>query len=91
MKKQECKGIVEYFACEFIAILHTSSLSFVFSFYSKSSPLYQSNHTVDVTPPEIILCFLYARYLKMFEMEVVDLREIGILCYAYVCSPSCIH
>jgi hypothetical protein len=84
MKKQECTGIAEYFACEFFAILHTSSLSFVFLFYSKSSLLYQSNHTVDMTPPEIILClcFLYAQYLKIFQMEVVNLREIGILCYA---------
>lgn len=25
----------------------------------------------------------------MFQMEVVNVREIGILCYAYVCPPSC--
>jgi hypothetical protein len=92
MKKQEFKGIVKHFGCEFFAILHTSTLSFVFVYF-KSSPLFQSNHTVGVTPPEIICVyiFLYTRYLKMFQMEVVNVREIGILCYAYVCPPFCIQ
>jgi hypothetical protein len=84
MKKQECKGIVHYFACEFFAIMHMYSLSFVFIEVLCG----KSNHTVDMTPPEIICSYIfYTRYLKMFQMEVVDLKEIGISYYACVCPP----
>jgi len=29
--------------------------------------------------------------MSLIGLKVVNLREIGILCYAYVCPPSCIQ
>lgn len=45
-----------------------------------------------MTPPEIICSYvlLYTHYLKMFQKDIINLKKIDILCYAYVC-PSCIQ